>query len=46
MELLADVGRVESLFGLFGDGVSVSARQVHGLLQMYHRLTYRLGRTR
>ena len=24
-ELLADVGRVESLFGLFGDGVSVSA---------------------
>ena len=46
MELLADVGRVESLFGLFGDGVSVSARQVHGLRQTYHRLRYRLGRTR
>ena len=26
MELLADVGRVESSFGMFGDGVSVSAR--------------------
>ena len=26
MELLADVGRVESSFGLFGDGVNVSAR--------------------
>ena len=26
MELLADVGHVESSFGLFGDGVSVSAR--------------------
>ena len=25
-ELLADVGHVESSFGLFGDGVSVSAR--------------------
>jgi hypothetical protein len=26
MELLSDVGHVESRFGLFGDGVSVSAR--------------------
>ena len=33
MELLGDVGHVESCFGLFGDGVSVSARQVHGLHQ-------------
>ena len=46
MELLADVGHVESSFGLFGDGASVSARLVHGLRQTYHRLRYRLGRTR
>ena len=26
MELLGDVGHVESRFGLFGDGVSVEAR--------------------
>jgi hypothetical protein len=26
MELLGDVGRVESFFSLFGDGISVSAR--------------------
>jgi hypothetical protein len=38
MELLGDVGHVESHFFLFGDSVSVSARQVHGLRQMYHRL--------
>ena len=28
MELLGDTGNVESRFGLFGDGVSVGARQV------------------
>jgi hypothetical protein len=38
MELLGDVGHVESRFGLFGDTVIVSAIQVHGLPQMYHRL--------
>jgi len=38
MELLVDMGHVESRFGPFGDGVSVGARQVHGLLQTYHRL--------
>ena len=38
MELLGDVGHVESRFGLFGDGVSVGARQVHGLRQTYDRL--------
>ena len=32
------MGHVESHFGLFGDGVSVGARQVHGLCQTYHRL--------
>ena len=38
MELLGDTGHVESRFGPFGDGVSVGARQVHGLRQTYHRL--------
>ena len=38
MELLGDVGHVESHFGLFGDSVSVGAREVHGLRQTYHRL--------
>ena len=33
MELLGDTGHVESCFGLFGDGVSVGARHVHGLRQ-------------
>jgi hypothetical protein len=32
MELLGDVGPVESRFGPFGDGVSVHGRSVHGLL--------------
>ena len=31
MELLGDVGHVEPRFSLFGDSVSVGARQVHGL---------------
>jgi hypothetical protein len=38
MELLGDVGYVESLFLLFGDCVSVSVRPVHGLHYTYHRL--------
>ena len=38
MELLGDTGHVESRFGALGDGVSVGARQVHGLRQTYHRL--------
>jgi hypothetical protein len=33
MELLGDMGHVESRFSLFGDSVSVSARYVHGLCQ-------------
>ena len=37
-ELLADVGHVESSFSPFRDGVSVSARWVHGVRQTYHRL--------
>ena len=46
MELLGDVGHVESRFGPVGDSVSVGARQVHGLRQTYHRLRNRFGRTR
>ena len=33
MELLGDMGHVESSFGPFGDSVSVGARQLHGLHQ-------------
>jgi hypothetical protein len=35
MELLGDVGHVESRFVLFGDSVSVSARSFLGLHQTY-----------
>jgi hypothetical protein len=38
MELLGDVGHVESRFSPFGDSVSVGVRLVHGLCQKYHRL--------
>jgi hypothetical protein len=31
MELLGDMGLVESRFGLFGDNISVSATYVQGL---------------
>jgi hypothetical protein len=31
MELLGDVGHLESHFGLFGDGVSVGATEDHSL---------------
>jgi hypothetical protein len=46
MELLGDMGYVESHFGPFGDGVSVGARYVHGLRQMYHKLRNHFGHTR
>jgi hypothetical protein len=46
MELLGDVGQGESCFSPFEDGVSVSARQLHGLCQMYHSISNRFGRTR
>ena len=36
MELLGDVGKVETCFALFRDGVSVGARSVQGLRQTYH----------
>jgi hypothetical protein len=38
MELLGDLGCVESHLGPFGDNVSVGARWVHGLGQTCHRL--------
>ena len=46
MELLGDMGHVESCFGPFGDSVSVSARYMRGLRQIYHRLRNHFGRTR
>ena len=46
MELLGDVGHVESHFFMVGDIVSVGARQVHGLRQMHHSLRNHFGRTR
>jgi hypothetical protein len=45
MELLGDVGYVESHFGPFGDSVSDGARLVHGLRRMYHRLRNLFGRS-
>ena len=38
MELLGDVGHVESCFGPFGGSASVSARYMYGMRQTYHRL--------
>jgi hypothetical protein len=46
IELLGDVGHMESHLFLFGDSISVGARLVHGLLQVYHRLRNHFGRTR
>jgi hypothetical protein len=45
MELLHDVGHMESCFGPFGDSVSVGVRKVHGLRQTNHRLRNHFGRT-
>jgi hypothetical protein len=45
MELLGNMGHVESRSDPFGDSVSVSARLVHSLRQMYHRLRNRFGFT-
>jgi hypothetical protein len=44
MELLGDMGQVESHFGPFRDGVSLGARLVHGLRQTYHRVRNHFGR--
>ena len=45
MELLGDVGLVESRFGPFGDGVSVGTKYMHGLRHTYYWLTNHFGRT-
>jgi hypothetical protein len=45
MELLGDVGHVESHFDLFGDSVSIGPRWVRGLRQTYHRLRNHFGHT-
>ena len=46
MELLGDVGHVESHFGPFGDSVSVYAKYVNSLRQTYHRLRNRFRHSR
>jgi hypothetical protein len=46
MELVSDVGHVESRFSPFGDSVSVSPRLEHGLHRAYHRHRNSFGRTR
>jgi hypothetical protein len=46
MELLGDVDHVKSCLSLIGDGVSIGAREVHGLRETYHRLRNYFGRTR
>jgi hypothetical protein len=46
MELIIDVGRVESRFSPLGDSVNVNAREVHGLHRTYHRHRNHFGRTR
>jgi hypothetical protein len=43
MELLANMGQVESHFVLFGDSVSVRAILMHGFSRTYHRLRNHLG---
>jgi hypothetical protein len=46
VELLGDVGHVESHMFLFGDTISVGARLMHDLRQMYHQLRNHFGCTR
>jgi hypothetical protein len=46
MELLGDLGHLESHFGPFGNGANLDARTVQGLRRTYHRLKNCFGRTR
>jgi hypothetical protein len=46
MELLGELGHVESRIGLFKDNVSDGARLVDGLRQKYNRLRNHFGCTR
>jgi hypothetical protein len=45
MVLLGDEAQVEYRFGPFGNSVSVLAKWVHSLRQMYHMLGSHFGRT-
>jgi hypothetical protein len=45
MELLGDLGHVESHFGLFADSANLDARLVHSLRRTYHRLGNHFGRS-
>jgi hypothetical protein len=45
MVLLGDEAQLEYHFGPFGDSVSVRARWVHCLHQMYHGLENHFGHT-
>ena len=46
MELLSDMGRVESRFGPFGDSANLDTKLVHRLRRTYRRLGHHFGRTR
>jgi hypothetical protein len=46
MEILGDMGHVESRFGPFRDSVNIGARKVHGLRKTHHWLQNCLGCTR
>jgi hypothetical protein len=46
MELLGDVGLVESRFGPFVDSVTLDIRKLHVLHRMYQNIRNRFGRTR
>jgi hypothetical protein len=46
MELLGDLGHVESHFYLFADSANLDTRLVQGLSRTYHRLVKYFGRTR
>jgi hypothetical protein len=46
IELLGNVGHVESRFGPFRDSVGIGARYIHSLHQTYHILINRFGCTR
>jgi hypothetical protein len=36
MKLLGDMGQVKACLSPFGDTINLDARQMHGLLRMYH----------
>jgi hypothetical protein len=46
MVLLGDKAQVHARFIPFGDSANLDAKQVHGLLQTYHRLRNHFGDAR